>query len=149
MTMQPFVDSAVAARFASYPADVRRKMLALRELAFRTAAAMPEVGQIEETLKWGEPAYVTSSKSGSTVRMDWKIRTPAEYALYFNCNTTLVQTFRTLFPEELRFDGNRAIRFGLGQAIPRDAVAFCLSVAFRYHLDSPRGRTARPRRSPG
>jgi hypothetical protein len=143
--MQAFVNSEVAAKFASYPTDVRRKMLALRELVFRTAATMPEVDRIDETLKWGEPAYVTSGRSGSTVRMDWKVRTPTEYALYFNCNTTLVQTFRTLFPKELHFGGNRAIILEPGQPAPRDVLAFCLGMAFRYHLDSPIGRKARPR----
>lgn len=55
--MSPFKNATVAAKFESYPPAVRRKLLALREAVFRTAASMPEIGEIEETLKWGEPAY--------------------------------------------------------------------------------------------
>ncbi|MEP6790955.1 MAG: DUF1801 domain-containing protein, partial [Ramlibacter sp.] len=68
--MKPFADSAVAKTFESYPPDMRRKLLALREIILRTAAATEGVGPLQETLKWGEPAYLTSqSKSGSTVRI--------------------------------------------------------------------------------
>ena len=63
--MKPFSNPAVKAKFDSYPAKVRRKMLALRELVFRTASSTPSVGEIQETLKWGEPAYVTVNGAGS------------------------------------------------------------------------------------
>jgi len=68
--MSPFRSPAVAAKFEAYPPVVRRQLLALRELVFRTAASIPEVGAIDETLKWGEPAYVTKNGAGSTVRID-------------------------------------------------------------------------------
>lgn len=39
----------------------------------KTAASTDGGGPIEETLKWGDPAYVTSAtKSGSTIRVVWK-----------------------------------------------------------------------------
>jgi len=81
----------------SYPAGIRKRMEVLRNLILRTAARTEGVGVITETLKWGEPAYLTeASKSGSTIRMGWKASSPDHYALYFNCRTTLVDTFRTL-----------------------------------------------------
>jgi hypothetical protein len=93
---------------AALPPDVSGRLLEIRALIFNSAAA-EEVGQITETLKWGEPAYLTSqSKSGSTIRIGWKPSDPERYAVYFNCQTTLVDTFRTLFPE-MNFNGNRAI----------------------------------------
>ena len=114
---------------------MRRKLMALRELIFRTAASTPGVGELEETLKWGEPAYLTSSSgSGSTVRIDWKKSKPAEYAMYFNCQTTLVETFKSLFPDEFKFEGNRAIVFHESEAAPTDALAFCVAAALTYHL---------------
>ena len=141
--MRPFARPEVAAKFASYPPAVRRRMLALRELVFRTAAAATPAGPIEESLKWGEPAYVTPSGAGSTVRIDWNSKAPDVVALYFNCNTNLVQTFCTLSPKELRFEGNRAIVLGLNEALPREALAYCLHAAFTYHLEKPaRGRMA-------
>ena len=66
-----------------------------------TAATTQGVGELQETLKWGEPAYVTAETgSGSTIRIDWKKSEPDQYAMYFNCNTNLVATFRTLFPHD-------------------------------------------------
>ncbi|MBI2768586.1 MAG: DUF1801 domain-containing protein [Burkholderiales bacterium] len=136
--MTPFASPAVAEAFASYPAGVRRKLLALRELILRTAAATEGVGPLEETLKWGEPAYLTAaSKSGSTVRIAWKKSAPSQYAMYFNCQTTLVDTFRTLFPREFKFEGNRAIVFEQADAVPSDALAFCVAAALTYHRGKP------------
>jgi hypothetical protein len=62
----------------------------LRELIFDVAASTDGVGEIEETLRWGEPAYLTSqSKSGTTIRIGWKSSRPAEYAVFFHCQTDL------------------------------------------------------------
>ena len=138
--MTPFHSQEVAEKFAAYPPEARRALLALREIACRTARSLPEVGEIEETLKWGEPAYSTSSKVGSTFRMDWKAKVPGSYALYFHCQTDLVETFRTLFPNDFVFEGNRALVFRLGEAIPADSVAFCMAAAFTYHLNKKQQR---------
>lgn len=132
--MRSFENPEVAAKFDAYPANVRRKLLALRELVFRTAAATSGVGEIEETLKWGEPAYVTKNKSGSTVRMDWKKSDPDHYALYFHCQTNLVETFRTLFPHDFKFEGNRALVFPLESDVPQDSLALCIAASLTYHL---------------
>lgn len=83
MAMSPFKNPAVEAKFESYPPVVRRRLLALRELVFRTARAHPEADEIDETLKWGEPAYVTTNGAGSTVRIDWKAKNPGRYAMCF------------------------------------------------------------------
>jgi Domain of unknown function (DU1801) len=131
--MTPFLDTAVEAKFASYPPRVRRKMLALRELVFRTAASTSGVGELLESLKWGEPAYLTKNKSGSTVRMDWKAKDPDSFALYFNCQTNLVETFRTMFPRDFVFEGNRALSLKVDAAIPRDALVMCIAASLTYH----------------
>jgi len=136
--MRSFANAAVAAKFDAYPPNVRRKLLALRELVFRTATATEGVGEIEETLKWGEPAYLTRNKSGSTVRMDWKKNDPDHYAMYFNCQTTLVDTFRTLFPHDFQFDGNRALVFSLDGQVPQDALALCIAASLTYHAKKRR-----------
>ena len=106
----------------------------MRELIFRTAAETPGVGQLEETLKWGEPAYLTAaSRSGSTIRIGWKKRHPTQYAIYFNCQTSLVETFRALFPDEFKFEGNRAIVFDVADAVPADSLALCIAAALTHH----------------
>lgn len=143
--MTPFDAPSVAAKFESYPPHARNALLALRELVFRTASETPGVGEIDETLKWGEPAYVTKNKAGSTVRMDWKAKDPERYAIYFHCQTGLVDMFRTLFPDDFAFDGNRALVFRLGDPVPEDALAICIAAALTYHLNKRRSVAGRKR----
>lgn len=143
--MRSFANAAVGAVFAAYPLPVRRPLLALRTLIFDTAAVTPGVGELEETLKWGEPAYLTPhSRSGSTVRLGWSAKRPDTCAMYFNCQTDLVDTFRTLFAQDLRFEGNRALVFRVGEPLPpEDVLTFCVAAALTYHVRTgPRGGVA-------
>ncbi len=136
---RPFRDAAVANAFAAYPSGMRRKLLVLRELIFDTAAGIDGVGEIDEALRWGEPAYLTSqSRSGSTIRVGWKKSSPSQYAMYFHCQTTLVQTFRTLFPRDFRYEGNRAIVFGEADVVPVETLSFCVAAALTYHRQKTR-----------
>ncbi|WP_424192543.1 DUF1801 domain-containing protein [Ampullimonas aquatilis] len=134
--MLPITHPQVASKFASYPPLMRDKLLALRELIYATAAATTGVGELEETLKWGEPAYLTSaSKSGSTIRIDWKPKQPEQYAMYFHCQTNLVDTFRTLFPNDFHFVGHRSIVFDTDEVVPHKELAYCIAMALTYHLN--------------
>ncbi len=127
----------VAATYASYPAAQRKRVLALRDLILDVAAKTPGVGQLDETLKWGEPAFVTAqSKSGSTVRVAWKKARPTQYAMYFNCQTTLVDSFKTMFPTAFRFQGNRALVFDEQDEVPVEALRICVEMALTYHANS-------------
>jgi hypothetical protein len=131
----------VAAVFESYPPKIRRKLLGLRRLVLETAKSKG-VGEVEETLKWGEPAYLTpETKSGSTIRIAWKRSSPTQYAMYFHCQTNLVATFRELFPDSFRFEGNRAIVFHENDAVPTEQLSLCIAAALTYHLtkDALRG----------
>ena len=78
-------NAEVAAVFETYPMEIKSKLMLLRQLIFDVASKTDGVGELEETLKWGEPSYV--AKNGSTIRMDSKSSTPEKYALYFNCKT--------------------------------------------------------------
>lgn len=139
--MKPFEDEDVVEKFEAYPPAIRSRLLALRSLILETAENTEGVGPIEETLKWGEPAYVTSqSKSGSTVRVGWKKAQPSRYAMYFHCRTNLIETFRTLFSDELRFEGNRAIVFDEKDELPEDPLRFCIAAALTYHRSKRAGR---------
>ncbi len=134
--MNTIQNSAVAQALDAFPAGTRRQLLALRTLIFDVAAITDGVGSIEETLKWGEPAYITSqSKSGSTIRIGWKKSNPSQCAIYFNCQTNLIESFRALFPQEFKFLGNRAMVFDVGEPLPKDALCFCIAAELTYHLD--------------
>lgn len=131
------MNPAVAATFDGYPSNLRAKLLSLRELIFEVAAETPGVGAIEETLKWGEPAYLTTdTKSGSTVRIAWKKSQPDQYSMYFICTTNLVETFRSMFPSDFQYEGNRAINFRAEEAVPEDALRFCIAAALTHRLRS-------------
>nr|WP_315187818.1 DUF1801 domain-containing protein [uncultured Albidiferax sp.] len=133
--MQAFTDPRVEAVFQTWPQPVRRKLLALRQMVFEVAACTPGVGPLEETLKWGQPAYLTPhTRSGSTVRLGWDARRPGQYAVYFHCQTRLVEQFRTLFPNDFGFEGDRAIVLLASDTVPAATLQFCIAMALTYHL---------------
>jgi hypothetical protein len=128
------MNTNVQKKFESYPEHIRPKLQHLRQLILDVAASDESIGELEETLKWGEPAYLTTkTKSGTTVRIDWKPKYPDQYAMYVNCQTTLVDTFRSLFPD-LKCEGDRAVVFDINQALPENEVQVCISMALKYHL---------------
>jgi hypothetical protein len=127
-------DPQLAAAFSSYPKPLRTRLLALRRLILDTARATEGVGPLQETLKWGQVSYLTSeSKSGSTIRIDQVKSATNQYALYFHCQTNLVETFRELYPE-LSFGGNRCILLEGGKEPPKDVLRHCVALALTYHL---------------
>jgi Domain of unknown function (DU1801) len=137
LLMRSIQSHEVAAAFESYPQSMRAKLFVLRELIFDVAANTPGVGALEESLKWGEPAYATTaSKSGSTVRIAWKRARPAQYAMYFNCQTALVDSFKTMFPTAFKFEGNRALVFAENDEVPVEALRICIEMALTYHAKS-------------
>jgi hypothetical protein len=126
--------STVEATFDTYPNPVKAKLLALRRLIFDTAKATKGVGALEEALKWGQPSYLTpETNSGSTVRIDQVKSSPGQYAVYFHCQTDLVETFRELYPE-LNYSGNRAILLDTAKKLPEAELRHCVALALTYHL---------------
>jgi hypothetical protein len=126
-----FESSMIAGVFDSYPTGIRRKLLFLRQLIIETASEIGLVDELEETLKWGEPSYLT--KNGSTVRIAWKESTPGQYAMYFHCKTKLVDTFNEIYPDTFTFDGNRAIVFDENDDIPIEELKHCIKLSLKYH----------------
>ena len=132
--MKRFSDPRVASLYKAYPAAVRTKLMALRELLLDTAAKTAGVGRLTETLKWGQPSYLTSeTRSGSTIRIDRLKTDAASYAVFFHCQTDLVETFRELYPTELRYGGNRRILLNAEEEVPEAALRHCVALALTYH----------------
>lgn len=124
------MNKAVQERFDEYPEEARLRLEVLRSYIYELADVLA-LGQVEESLKWGEPSYRV--KSGSPIRMDWKATSPQHYCLFFHCQTKLVDTFRALHGDELVFEGNRAIVLDVPQPIPEFAIKHCLELALTYH----------------
>ena len=124
-------NAQVQQKFDAYPQTAKKQLEALRKLIITTATEIEGLQKLEETLKWGEPSYVT--KHGSTVRIDWKAKTPAQYAIYFKCTSRLVETFKIVHKNTFTFEGKRAIVFKLNDTIPEDALKHCITLALTYH----------------
>lgn len=123
----------VAAALERYPPPVRARLLELRDLVFAVASETDGVGPLTETLKWGEPAYLTAaSGSGTTIRLGVSKQAPGAAAVFVNCRTTLIEDFRERFGESLAFEGSRAVIVPLDGALPQP-LAFCLRAALLYH----------------
>lgn len=123
----------VADAFAAMPAPERTALLEIRDLILATAAKTPGVGEIEETLKWGQPAYLTpKTKSGSTLRLG--LPKTGGYAVYAHCQTRIIPNLRAVFGEKLTYDGNRAVLFKTDEAVPTDALKFLITHALTYHM---------------
>lgn len=126
----PFTNLQVEAVFQAYPETASHKLLELRELIIQTAKRCEIFQDLEETLKWGEPSYL--SPKGSTIRIGWKRQDSAVCNLYFHCQTSLIRTFREIYPE-LDYEDNRAIRLPLNGVLDRKRLAHCIELALNYH----------------
>ena len=129
--MQLISNPKVKEVFKNYPRSVQKQMNYLRDLVLETANEIDGLNNLEETLKWGEPSYLT--KHGSTVRMDWKAKKPDQFAVYFKCTSKLVPTFKEIYKDKFRYEGNRAIVFKLKDEIPQKALKHCIAMALTYH----------------
>lgn len=124
-------DPQVTLVFDGYPPTIRKKLLTIRKLIIDTATAVDKIDTLEETLKWGEPSYL--AKGGSAVRIAWKKSKPNQYAVYFHCGTKLVETFKELYGDTLKFEGNRAIVLREHDRIPVRELKQCILLALTYH----------------
>ena len=128
--MTPFASPAVEERFAGYPEAERRRLMEMRETIFEVAAGTDGVGPIEETLKWGQPSYLTpTTKSGTTLRID--AHPDGGSAIYVNCQTDLVDTFRSHYPA-LVYEGVRCVRFPPDALVPEEPLRHIIALTLTY-----------------
>lgn len=120
---------------ADLPDDLKDKLFSLRELILETAGENPAVGPLDETLKWGEPSFLTSSsKSGTTIRINRHNKDDNQYAMYVHCQTDLLNRYRQLYGDTLTLEGNRAVVFNVAEEPPLEVVKHCIAMALTYHL---------------
>jgi len=139
--MEPFLYSQVEDVFKAYPEKLKRKLMSLRHLIFDTASEIERVGPLEETLKWGQPSYLTQqTKSGTTIRIDQIKSEPGHYGMFVHCQTSLISTYRELYPDILSFDGKRCVKFNELDDPPEGVLRNCIALALTYHLNNRRDR---------
>jgi hypothetical protein len=54
-------------------------------------------------------------------------------AVLFNCRTTLVDDFRSQFPDVFAYEKNRAILLDAREPLPKAPLSTCLGMALTYH----------------
>lgn len=105
----------------------------LRELIFDTALKTEGVGELLETLKWNQPAYLTpATKSGSTLRL--ACPKLGGFAIYAHCQTTIISDFQNAYPDDFKYEGNRAVHFQAGDKLPLKKLEMLVRSALTYHL---------------
>ena len=142
MKQRQFRNPEVEKTFNAYPKKIRDKLLFLRGLIFQIAEESDEIGEIEETLKWGNPSYLTHApKTGTTIRLSEVRACEDKYAISVHCQTSLVSEFRDIYPE-LEFDGNRSLIFNLNTELPHETIMHFISSALTYHRRKKNGTRA-------
>ncbi len=126
----PSMPADVQAAFAQYPEAIREKLLQLRDWIFDVMTT-ENINCRQETLKWGQPSYL--AKYGTTIRLGWDPKTADEYGIYFHCQTTLIETFRSVYGNLFSYTGNRGIRFNMADPVPEEELKQCIAVALQYH----------------
>jgi len=105
----------------------------LKSLIRKVAADTSEIGPLEETRKWGEQSFTPVKRNiGSSVRI--QPRADGSAALMFICHTNLVEEFRSLYPEALIYEGNRAIILAGDEMPDIQALSHCIALALTYKL---------------
>jgi hypothetical protein len=134
MAEPDFADANVEQAFNALPPKAQRGLRALRALIFEVAAGNDAIGRVEETLKWGQPSYLTpETGSGSTIRLGVPKSADHDYALFVHCQTDLTEQFETNYPGEFDYEGTRALLFKADTPIQAEALRHCIGLALTYH----------------
>ena len=139
MKRKPFSEKKVKAVFDAYPKQLRTKLDKVRDIIFEVATETEGIGPVEETLKWGQPSYLTcETNSGTTVRIDRLGWEKDKYALFVHCQSGVLDQFRAAFGKEFDYDGNRGIILNAKDELPEEAVRHFIWLALTYHLRKKR-----------
>lgn len=128
----PFQEKAVRVAYNAFPEAQRALLLELRELVFACAGETAGVGLITETLKWGEPAYLTEKpKSGTTIRLG--LAKNGSAAIFTHCQTTVISEFQAMFLDDFLYDGNRAVYVSQLGDEATNKLRLLITRALTYH----------------
>lgn len=123
----------IVTAFKQYEPDAAKTLLTVRDFIFETVQEHPVIGQLVETLKWGEPAYLTERpKTGSTLRLG-QTRHDKYPALFVNCKTDLIAQFREIYPDSFDYVGVRALVIQADPKALKEELKHCIALAMTYH----------------
>jgi hypothetical protein len=139
---------AVREVFDGFEPLVRSDLLQCRDLIFEVAANLEAVGPITETLKWGQPSYLTEATgAGSTLRLAsygdvHKFAEASGAALFVHCATDLVEQFQSFYPKCFAYKGKRALVITDGVGPVREELRHCVGLALTYKIRKRSGRNS-------
>lgn len=122
--------------YEKYKDDDRQVLLELRHLVIKTARDDNRIGKLTETLKWGEPAFLTDeTKAGSTLRLGYS-KLSNSPALFVSCSTPLLMTLKELDTAGvLQYHGLRDIAVPNITSKNTGMIQTCILKTLTYHLD--------------
>lgn len=129
----PEMPAEIADTLSTFPEHVQQEMQAIRDRIFALSEEDPNIGEIEEALKWGEISFLTvRPKSGTTVRLGYR---PAKdkLAVFVNCQTSLIADFKEEFSDAFEYEKNRALLFTPKDQSNAHLLEEFLNRALKYH----------------
>ena len=79
----------------------------MRNLILQTADSLPEIGPVEEALRWGQPSYI--SRKGTPLRLG--VPKSARFGLFVHCQSRVIPNYLEHYPAWDRVEGTRALLF--------------------------------------
>jgi len=122
--------NTIAHVIGNYSEPAKEAFAKLRNILLEEAK-LHHLGDIEESLKWGEPSF--KSKHGSPVRIHWRDKDPEIISIYVNCQSKLLDTYRQLYPDTFVYMGNRELQVQLAKPLAETALRHCFNIAMNYH----------------
>ncbi|HHI88342.1 MAG TPA: DUF1801 domain-containing protein, partial [Hellea balneolensis] len=120
--MSEIRNTCVENKLANIPEPLRSRLSQLRALVHSLAERSDAIGDIQESLKWGQISFATCRpKSGTPIRIDGDLKAKT-YSLFVPCSTSLIEDFRTHHPDMFDYYGNREIRLDLDRPLPKNAL---------------------------
>lgn len=117
------------------PTHTAGTLFKLRDLIFKIAEKHPEIGPIEESLKWGQPSYAPQKKcTGTPIRLGTIKDAPHKLGLFVHCQTDIIENFRLKHNTLFEWDKTRALIIDSTKPIPFAALETFILMALTYHI---------------
>ncbi|MEX2520516.1 MAG: DUF1801 domain-containing protein [Paracoccaceae bacterium] len=96
--------------FAEFAPEIRRQLMAARDLILEEGASAEGVEAVSVTLKWGQPSYAPQPKTGTPIRLG--VTKGGAPALFVHCGTSLIEDWLALAGPDAPHEGRRAALIG-------------------------------------
>ncbi|WP_294225941.1 DUF1801 domain-containing protein [uncultured Shimia sp.] len=118
--------------FTNLPIEARTHLETLRDI-IRAAAEATNTAPLTENLKWGQPSFAPSKRTGTPIRLSWSQKAPERVEMLVHCQTSLVEAWRHKFGDLFDYDGTRAVHISLAEHLPEEALHIMAVMALTYH----------------